>query len=41
MRNVTIQNGEMIYNKIKLGLSYIPGDLVIYEAYKIIIWNNN
>ena len=30
-----ILNGEVIYNKIKQGLSYVPGDLVIAEHVRL------
>ena len=32
---MTIQNGEIIYNKIEQGLSYIPGDLVVLKHVRL------
>ena len=35
MRNVIIQSGEIIYNKIEQGLINIPGDLVIKKHVRL------
>ena len=38
---MVILSDEIIYNKIKEDLSYIPGDFVIEKHVRLWTWNNN